>query len=77
VAVVSNNVEWVRVGPDVMSMHLPFETDESDSESESFEFCLLKESLGLGMSASLERVLVQLCSFVREVLSILELGDIV
>jgi len=75
VDIVSSNVECVRAGPDVISMHLPFETDES--ESESFEFCLLKASLGLGISASLERVLVQLWSFVREVLSTLELGDIV
>lgn len=71
----SSSVEWVRAGPDVISMHPPLDTDES--ESESFEFCLLRESLGLGISASLERVLVQSWNFAREDLSILELGDIV
>lgn len=70
-AVVSNSVECVHAGPDVISMDFPFETEES--ESESFEFCLLRASLEVGMSASLERVLVQLCSFARDVFSTLEL----
>jgi hypothetical protein len=75
VAVVSRSVECVRVGPDVILMDFPFETEES--ESESFEFCLLRASLGFGMSASLERVRVQLCSFARDDWRTLELEDIV
>lgn len=68
----SNNVECVRAGPDVISMHLPLaREDESDpeSESESSELRRLCMGLGEGMcvfSASLDKVLVQSRSFARE-----------
>jgi hypothetical protein len=48
------------------------------SESESPEFCLLGTGLEVGIAVylvSLDNVLVQLCSFAREVVSIFEFGD--